>query len=145
MWTHFWVSPFCGKPNTHVPIAHQQRCIYIFPSYSRTLQYAAGRWTATAGASFTLLSLIMRIGLGQVFARHQMHDRGAAEGQPKGAESHGAVQKPPLVDQPQDLRPGHTFRRPIGFGPVVVDMYGDITGRVYRTEHELLCFAGNQD
>lgn len=80
-----------------------------------------------------------------MLARHQVHDGGAAERQPERAQRHRAVQEPALVDQPQDLRAGHAFGRPVRFRPVVVDMYRDVTRRVHRIEHEFLRLAGHQN
>lgn len=49
----------------------------------------------------------MRVRLGQVLARHEMHDGGAAERQAQRAKRHRAVQEATLVYQPQDLGAGH--------------------------------------
>lgn len=109
------------------------------------LQYAARRRTTTARSAFTLLSLIVWVGLGKVLARHEVHDGGAAERQPERAQRHRAVQEAALVDESQDLRAGHAFGRPVRFRPVIVDVYCDITRRVHRAEHKLLRLAGHQD
>lgn len=74
---------------------------------SPVLQDAARSRTAATSPSFALLSLVLRVGLGQVFARHQVHDGGAAELQPERAQRHVAVQKAALVDQAQNLRLGY--------------------------------------
>lgn len=68
-----------------------------------TLQYATRSRTTTARTAFALLSLILRIGLGQVLARHEVHDGGLAEWQRERAQRHAAVQEAPLVDEAQDL------------------------------------------
>lgn len=48
-----------------------------------------------------------------MFTRHQVHDGGAAERQSERAQRHGAVQEPPLVYEPEDLRAGHALHRPV--------------------------------
>lgn len=74
-----------------------------------------------------------------------MHDGGAAERESESAQRHRAVQEPALVDQSQDLRAGHALRRPVRFGPIIIDVYGDVARGVHWAEHELLRLARHQD